>query len=128
MKALLVALGMTFAAGVSHEPAPQTAPPSFSLVIEATATGWAARCDSGCAFRTASFACRDACPAIADANGLRTVAAETPGPSPFSFRLEHTETGFNAVARDGTVWLKLGYSCRSLPCTARVTETGVFGR
>lgn len=128
MKALLVAIGLTLTAAVAPACASRSTLPAFSMVIVATDTGWAAHCDFGCAFRAASFTCHDACAAIADSLGLRTVAAQPPGASPFSFRLEHTPKGFVAVGRDGTAWLKLSYSCDELPCSARVTETGVFWR
>ena len=69
LRALLIGCALS-ATAASASIAQVTAPPApFSLVLESTTTGWAARCDSGCHWRQVSFDCGRVCGAIVDANG-----------------------------------------------------------
>ena len=100
---------------------------SFSVVLQPTAAGWAARCDSGCRWREASFECRTACGAIVDQNGLVTTLTPRPEPTAFSFQVERTSTGARAQSRLGTAWKTLSWDCQSAACGARIDAAGVSG-
>ena len=102
-------------------------PAQFSLVLESTPTGWAARCDSGCRWRQLAFDCERACRAVVDANGLVTVASPRPDSTAFLFLVERTPTGVSAESRLGTAWKMLSWECQSAPCRARVDAYGVSG-
>lgn len=128
MKALiagLVFLAACSTAQVRQSPAPLLA--SFSMVITSTPNSWAARCDAGCSWRTASFKCADACDVAVDANGISTVATPRTEPTAFSFRLAHGANGLQAESHGGTAWKKLTWQCGTGSCTARIDELGVEG-
>jgi hypothetical protein len=103
------------------------APAAFGLVLESSATGWAARCDSGCRWHQLSFSCERACRAIVDANGLVTVATPHLDSSSFRFIVERTGGEVRATSRAGTAWQTLAWSCTLDPCRARVDAYGVSG-
>ena len=108
--------------------APATpAPANFSLTLESTPNGWAARCDTGCAWRDVSFRCEVACGAVVDANGLVTLATGDLRPSPFRFIVERTGREIRATSSSGAAWDKLTWSCTSDPCRVRVDSYGVSG-
>lgn len=99
--------------------------PSFSVVVTTIPNGWAARCDSGCQWRAASFKCATECDANVDANGFVTIWAPRTQPSAFSFRLAHSGNGFRATSQIGTAWRTLNWGCRVESCSARVDAHGV---
>jgi len=112
--------------GGSATPSKTPPPAVFSLILESTSNAWAARCDSGCRWRTLSFRCRQACgAAVVDANGVVTVAAPRPEPTAFGFIAQRTGAGVRARARTGTVWQTLSWGCTLDPCRARVDAYGV---
>ena len=119
----LVFIGLTSAAPTA--PPPELVP--FSIVLESTETGWAARCDSGCQWERLSFTCAGACAAVVDARGVRTVEAPLEERAAFRFRVERTGRAIRATAAEGTVWTLLTWSCDSGTCRARVDEQGVSG-
>jgi hypothetical protein len=128
MKAFIA--GLMLLAGSASTPAVQShSSPlaSFSIVVTAIPNGWAARCDSGCQWRAASFKCADACDANVDANGLVTVSTPRTEPTAFSFRLAHTSDGVRAKSQIGTAWKTLTWSCSAEPCDARIDAHGVSG-
>jgi hypothetical protein len=128
MKALIAGLVLLAACATTHakqSPSPQLA--SFSLVITSTPNSWAARCEAGCSWRTASFKCADACDVAVDANGLTTVATPRTEPTAFAFRLAHGITGLRAESQTGTAWKTLTWECGTASCTARIDELGVSG-
>jgi hypothetical protein len=108
-------------------PSPKTPPPAFSLVLESTANGWAARCDTGCRWQRLSFGCERACRAIIDANGVVTAATPYLDSTTFRFIVERTARGVRATSRSGAVWQALTWTCELDPCRARVNTYGVFG-
>jgi hypothetical protein len=109
-------------------PAPITS--SFSVLVERIPNGWAARCDSGCRWSGASlsFACRQDCAAVIDANGLVTVLTPRTEPSAFSIRLEPTAKGVAAEGRAGTTWKTLTWECASSSCPVRLDANGMVDR
>ena len=101
---------------------------SFSVSVEATPTGWSARCDSGCTWKELAFECPTACDALMDSNGLVTAATLPQRTASFTFFLTRTRTGFAAHARRGTTWSRLGWSCAPLnSCRVSIDAQGVCG-
>lgn len=121
---LLAGIALAIGAGSVRTATPSPIP-SFSLVLESSTTGWAARCESGCAWQRLSFGCERACAAIIDANGVATVGAQRLDSAAFRFRAERTPSGIRATSKGGTAWEKLGWSCRLNPCRARIDASGV---
>lgn len=115
----VVALAVTSATAKTRTPA------DFSLVLESTPTGWAARCDSGCRWHELSFSCEGACGAIVDGNGLVTAVTPRFDSSAFRFRVERTGAEVRATARTGTAWRTLSWGCTTDRCRARVDAYGV---
>ena len=126
MSNLLLAV-ITFLAGPAVPSATQSSVANFSVTIEVTPTGWAARCDSGCAWRELAFECRVACDAIIDSNGLVTAATLRPSTASFRMVLVRGPRGIVAHSRQGTAWSQLGWSCENTGCSAEVTGYGVSG-
>jgi len=128
MKSVVITAAFVFGAGMATTRAGRpAAPANFSVLITATPTGWAARCDSGCHWKEVSFSCPNACPAIVDANGLVTLASPRPDPTPFSIVLHHDRYGAKAESRAGTAWSTLSWDCGESPCQVRVDAFGVGG-
>lgn len=105
----------------------QRSPAAFSLVLESTASGWAARCDSGCRWKELSFGCARACGATIDANGVLTLNAPPTEAAAFRFNVERSPNGVRASAKTGTAWELLTWTCRLDPCRARIDGYGVSG-
>ena len=122
---LLASLALLGGAGTATPPA--HVPAAFSLVLESTATGWAARCDSGCRWQRLSFTCERACAAIVDANGVRAVTVAVEEDAAFRFRVERTQRGIQATSTAGTAWRTLTWHCANQSCRARVDGLGVSG-
>jgi hypothetical protein len=106
-------------------PAKQVPADRFSVVLDYTATGWSAKCETGCSY-TASFSCATACGARVDGRGIVTLAEGRPYDSLFAFIVERTSDGVRAQSRIGTAWASLSWGCASQTCRARVTDSGVF--
>ena len=127
---MLVSLlaGLALVGGAHAAPSPSMdAPAAFSLVLESTATGWAARCDSGCRWQRLSFDCERSCAAVIDANGVSRAGTVGEERAAFRFRVERTEQGVRATSAAGTAWVALAWSCASGSCRARVDGYGVSG-
>ena len=100
----------------------------FSVLLERSATGWSAECDSGCAVKwKASFTCANArqCGARIDALGIITLANDRRLDPAFSFHLAGVVDGITASDSKGTAWTTLSWGCGQAPCRARITEVGV---
>src|SRR6476660_884459 len=91
--------GVVLVIGTSHVTTPTAqAPVGFSLVLESTATGWAARCDSGCHWTHLTMSCAPSRYATTDANGVGPRAARSASP-PFAFNVERTGREVRATGR-----------------------------
>jgi hypothetical protein len=123
-RVLLIGVALVIGPSAATTATPATAQ-SFSLVLESSPTGWAARCDSGCRWQRLSFGCERACGAIIDANGVAILASQALDSATFRFRVERTLTGIRATGRSGTAWQTLTWTCRLDPCRARVDTYGV---
>ena len=123
--ALAVLAFSVAASSPAKAPHPQQVPPDrFSVVLDYSATGWTAKCETGC-FYTASFNCATACSARVDGRGVVTLAEGRPDDLLFAFIVERTSDGVRAQSKLGTAWTSLSWGCNSQPCRARVTDTGV---
>jgi len=100
-------------------------PAAFAIELTSTPTGWSARCDSGCSWRSASFDCSRACSAVVDGNGLTTRGELHADSTSFMFFVERTASGVRAVARRGTAWSTLTWNCLLANCRAHVDGFGV---
>ena len=118
--------GIVLVAGLGVAPMAR-APVAFSLVLESSATGWAARCDSGCRWRQLSFSCERACGAVIDANGVAHLATPSLDSASFRFIVERSAGEVRATARSGTAWQTLTWRCALDPCRAHVDAYGVSG-
>src|SRR5262245_28846510 len=98
VRTLLTSLALVVVTQALSAP-PRPAAPAFSLVLESTATGWAARCDTGCRWQRVSFGCERACGAIIDANGVVTIATPHLDSAAFRFIVERTARGVRATSR-----------------------------
>jgi hypothetical protein len=126
LKPILAGLALFAGAGAAGlRGAEQQGTASFSIVLEATPTGWSAECDTGCRWQAVSFECATVCGAVVDANGLVTLGTLRPEPTPFLFLVEHTRSGARAESRTGTAWKTVSWECPSLPCRARIDARGV---
>jgi hypothetical protein len=123
-RAFLAGIVLVIGTGLMTTPSAQT-PAGFSLVLESTATGWAARCDSGCRWTHITLSCARSCDATIDANGVRPRGARSASPS-FAFNIERTGREVRATGRTGTAWQALTWTCFLDPCRARVNTYGVF--
>jgi hypothetical protein len=116
--------GIALVIGAGQTQTTRQAPASFNLVLESTPTGWAARCDSGCHWTTIALTCARSCDATIDANGVGPRAARFASPS-FAFKVERTGREVRAIARTGTAWQALTWTCFLDPCRARLDASGV---
>lgn len=74
VKALLTGFAIVFGTASISTTTPTASPHPFSLVLESTAYGWAASCDSGCRWRHLGLSCNGACGVITiDANVSRPI-------------------------------------------------------
>ena len=117
----MLALPLGLAASAAE---PRSVPGDFSLILDYTATGWAAECEVGCTWK-AAFSCESACNALVDSRGLVTLGEIRPPDPKFAFVIEHTRIGVRARARSGAAWITVSWGCRQEPCRARITEAGV---
>jgi hypothetical protein len=122
-RTLLAGIALVIGVGPATTPTAH-APAGFSLVLESTRTGWAAHCDSGCHWTTITLSCARSCDATIDANGVGPRAAPFVSPS-FAFKVERTDREVRAIARTGTAWQTLTWTCFLDPCRARVDANGV---
>ena len=100
----------------------------FSLVLEKSATGWSARCTSGCRWTHLAFNY----PVHAARISIAGVSADdSPDPDTvgFAFTVHSTPTGWTVVAIRGTAWRTASWRCPTAErvCRARITDAGVGG-
>lgn len=99
----------------------------FRIVLESSPTGFTARCDTGCFWRTLTYNCGSNCLAVLDVHGVRGGPATARPDAAFGFRIQGTASGWTAESLGGTFWNTLSYGCWSSRCRARVDEHGVTG-
>ena len=120
-----VAFALLLVAGCQRAPAVTTAPVRhFSIVLEHSATGWAAHCETGCAWTDVSRTCVG-CDARLDASGIAPGYPARAGTTGFEFVLSGERNGWTAVAVRGVTWETLSWTCSASTCRARIDETGV---
>jgi hypothetical protein len=120
--AIVVLVGGVSVAVAPHDQ--QTVTP-FQVVLERSAHGWSAQCDSGCSWTAISFECRSQCAAIVDNNGVRTAVAPATDSASFSFRVQQTADGWRADSASGVTWTSLVWSCKTGSCRALLDPYGV---
>lgn len=99
----------------------------FALVLEHSAAGWKAHCDTGCLWSDVSMSCAD-CDVQLDASGIALADRRTRSASGFVFILSSAGSGgWTAQGLRGVTWRKLSWSCPRESCRARLDETGVRG-
>ena len=116
--------------GFSRYGAAQQQVSRFEIVVQRSAKGWSAHCDTGCTWRELSVSCPSACRIMLDANGVSTHPTTPQAGAAFAFVLERTEDGWKAEAIAGTTWRTLAWNslgCHYGFCRARIDERGVWG-
>ena len=114
-------------AGFGGTPMHTTSAPleHFAVVVEHAPTqGWAATCETGCRWKTATLDCRG-CEVRIDAGGISLATAPAERTERFAFVLHDDASGWGARALHGTSWNALSWECRTVVCRARIDETGV---
>lgn len=131
MRSRSVALGVfaLFAAVMGRENELAGAAPAradhFALVLERSAKGWKAHCDTGCLWSDVSMTC-DGCDVQLDASGITLARSGTRSASGFVFVLSSAgRGGWTARGVRGVNWRSLSWSCSRESCQARVDEAGV---
>jgi hypothetical protein len=98
----------------------------FAVILEHSATGWAARCEAGCQWTAVSMSCAR-CDVRLDASGIARAYPSAPAPTGFAFVLSSAGGGVTARGIQGVRWRSLSWSCGAAVCRARVDESGVGG-
>ena len=125
IRAYLTALAVVLTAGCHRAPAVAAAPiHHFAIVLEQSASGWSARCETGCAWTEVSETCRG-CDIRLDATGIARGYPARAGTQGFEFVVSGKPEGWSARAVRGVTWATLTWGCTTTPCRARVDETGV---
>ena len=116
-------------AGGCHRQAPATVaaiPLShFSLVLEHSASGWAASCEAGCRWKEVTMTC-GGCTVRLDVSGIFRLHAPREEVNGFEFTVSRTSEGLAAQAIAGARWKSLTWKCDQGTCRARIDETGVM--
>lgn len=127
LRALTTVLAVVLTAGCHRAPAVTTAPVHhFAIVLERSATGWSARCETGCAWTEVSATCVG-CDIRLDATGISRGYPARPATQGFEFIVSGDGQGWSARAVRGVTWVDLSWGCTTAPCRARIDETGVRG-
>ena len=98
----------------------------FSLVLERTDRGWAAQCDSGCAWTKLTMACLGCTVRVTD-QGVGPAVLRGPHADRFAFTVRGAGLGWAATGQRGVRWKALRWKCGGGACRARIDETGVTG-
>jgi len=121
-------IGLALVAGC-HRPASTAAiavPEShFSLVLEHSSSGWAARCETGCRWKEVTMTC-GGCTVRLDVAGISELRAMHTKADGFEFTVSRTSDGLKADAITGARWKSLAWNCEEGTCRARIDETGVM--
>ncbi len=96
----------------------------FAVILEPSATGWAAHCEAGCRWTDVSIAC-GGCEVRLDASGITRAYPLAPAPTGFAFILSRSREGWAARGIQGVRWQSLSWSCGTAVCRARVDESGL---
>jgi hypothetical protein len=122
---LAILFALVFMAGCRRAPAATATPVHhFAIVLEQSATGWSARCETGCAWTAVSETC-SGCDIRLDASGISRGYPARSGTQGFEFVVSSERQGWTARAVRGVTWVNLSWGCDTTPCRARVDETGV---
>lgn len=125
MRALVTVSAIVLAAGCHRTSAVAPAPVHhFAIVLERSATGWSAHCETGCAWTDVSENCAG-CDIRLDATGISRGYPARVGTQGFEFVVSNEREGWSARAVRGVVWVNLTWGCTATPCRARVNERGV---
>lgn len=108
---------------------PRTSPTGehFALILEHSAQGWKATCDTGCVWREVSMSC-GGCDVRLSSSGIGRAGAPEVALRGFAFTLSDSASGWQAKAARGVRWATLSFSCPQAVCRAEIDETGVRGR
>jgi hypothetical protein len=107
--------------------APMSAPEGhFAIVLEQSAKGWTAHCETGCAWVEVSMSCAG-CDVRIDASGIGPAYPATTAATGFAFVLSADGTGGKARAIQNVRWTTLSWGCGPAFCRVRLDETGVRG-
>ena len=129
MRTLIAAALLAVAPAVAAGPRPKgTATPiaHFAILLEHSAQGWAATCDTGCRWTHLTMSC-EGCKIRVDVAGVGPASAPERGTEGFSFTLRDAGAGWQATRVRGTIWGALAYGCATTVCRARIDEAGVAG-
>lgn len=96
----------------------------FSIVVDHSARGWRAHCETGCQWVDVTMFC-GGCEVRLDATGIRPAHPASSAVTGFAFVLSTDGSGWKARAIDGTRWMTLSWNCEAAVCPARIDETGV---
>ena len=129
VRALAAAVLIAFIAGACRKTPPavvSTPVPTghFAVILEHSATGWAAHCVTGCRWTDVSMSC-PGCDVRVDASGIARAHPGAPPPTGFAFVLSSTASGWTARGIQGVRWQSLSWSCGAAVCRARLDESGV---
>jgi hypothetical protein len=129
MRPLAVVFSVALIAGCQKPPRPAAPAPAaethFAVVLERSAKGWAAHCETGCSWVDVTMSC-EGCDVQLDASGIARASVAT-APKGFAFVLSDTRSGWMARGIQGLRWEKLSWGCDSQVCRVRLDETGVTG-
>jgi hypothetical protein len=128
-RALGSILAVIFFATACHTMPPPVAPTSgssdhFAIVLEHSAKGLAAHCETGCQWVDVSMSC-GGCEVKLDASGIGPAYPAISTATGFAFVLSPAAKGWKARAIQGTRWKSLSWSCDAATCRVRLDETGV---
>ena len=128
LRALATTVLAAFLAIACHKTSPAVAAASaqtghFTVILERSATGWAAHCEVGCQWTDVTMSC-DGCDVQLDASGIAR-AFLAPAPKGFAFVVSNARDGWTARGIQGVRWQKLSWSCGAAVCRGRLDETGV---
>ena len=123
---LLVGGGL-LAIGATHQSLAQQ-DSAFSLMLEKSATGWSARCISGCAWTHLAFNYPRHAARISF-SGVSANDSPDPDTVGFAFTVQSTPTGWMVTALRGTTWQTASWQCPTSEqvCRARITDARVGG-
>ena len=123
----LALIGVVLTGGCHRSaPTPITAVPEshFSLILEHSSSGWAARCEAGCRWKEVTMNC-GGCTVRLDIAGISQLGAAQDKPNGFEFTVSRTSKGVMAKAVTGARWKSLSWNCEDGTCRARIDESGV---
>jgi len=125
MRALVAVLAIALTVGCHRAPTVAPAPVRhFAIVLEQSATGWSARCETGCAWTEVSETCTG-CDIRLDSTGISRGYPARASTAGFEFVVSSERQGWSVRAVRGATWVNLSWGCAAAPCRARVDERGV---